>query len=836
MDGTRFDHLARRLAAGVSRRDMLKGAIGAALAAAVSGRVVDAAACRPPKAVCRKDGECCSGICGPKDRTGRQRCACPSGQVACGTACVTPASFQTDVKNCGSCGHVCPRTTCQSAICSAGVCGLTPDPARVDHACNDGNPCTENDRCQIDGACIGTPKVCPVVDDQCGTAVCNPATGACETTPVANSTPCNADSNLCTTNDSCQNGVCVAGPATDCSSQTTQCTTAACDPTTGRCVSTPVSDSTPCNADSNLCTVGDVCQSGLCIAGTPTDCSSLVTQCATAACNPATGICDVTPVADATPCNADANVCTVGDVCQTGVCVAGTPKTCASRGPCFINPTCDPVSGDCSYTDAPSTTTCAEGDENCSDGFCCPTANRCATADGDICCPSGQTCQTATGGPSTAPISISICCASGADACLTVEGNTPSAVCCASGETCQTFEFGGGIATGGVCCAGDACLTVGFSGSSPTLEPVCCGTGESCLPLDLSGFPSGGALDGLGVCCATGGESCLEIGFSGSTPTITSTCCASGETCQSVSGTSGFPISTCCANDVCPTLSFLGGIPVPGATCCPADTECVTTNFGGTTIGACCAAGSTVRPNPLTYAIECVPPCDNPCNQIAFSGSTPTFTDVCCDPDICAPFTFPGVSGFPAGTGTCCPAGQSTCIDASTSALNGLKLVCCDSCVPLGITGTSQFDVCCPDGGTPSFSASGFLCVPEGSCPVYTGGLSVTPEVCAEGTVCVTVSLSGTTVGACCLEGEQFAAIDITGTPTFGCCAATQTCIVAGELFPICCETGTSCVSGACTTVTSADVSPPEDVPVETAPAEVTPVEIAPDGATPVAS
>ena len=60
-----------------------------------------------------------NGICAP----------CPSGDMLCGTLCV---NGQTDLDNCGGCGHVCPNAGfgayCQSGTCVAclpgeGLCG-----------------------------------------------------------------------------------------------------------------------------------------------------------------------------------------------------------------------------------------------------------------------------------------------------------------------------------------------------------------------------------------------------------------------------------------------------------------------------------------------------------------------------------------------------------------------------------------------------------------------------------------------------------------------------------------------------------------------------------------
>ncbi len=71
--------------------------------------------------------------------------------------------------------------------------------------CDDGNPCTINDKCSS-GRCTGTPKVCndgnPCTEDSC-----NPDTGQCQSSPVANGTPCD-DGDPVTENDLCTGGIC----------------------------------------------------------------------------------------------------------------------------------------------------------------------------------------------------------------------------------------------------------------------------------------------------------------------------------------------------------------------------------------------------------------------------------------------------------------------------------------------------------------------------------------------------------------------------------------------------------------------------------------------------
>jgi concanavalin A-like lectin/glucanase superfamily protein/slime mold repeat-containing protein len=122
----------------------------------------------------------------------------------------------------GTCRYVAGNS---GAVCraSAGACDLPETctgtsafcPADLKQpngtACNDGDACTQTDTCRS-GACAGAnPVVCAAADTCHDPGACNPATGACSNPPKADGAPCE-DGGICTTNDTCQSGACVAGP------------------------------------------------------------------------------------------------------------------------------------------------------------------------------------------------------------------------------------------------------------------------------------------------------------------------------------------------------------------------------------------------------------------------------------------------------------------------------------------------------------------------------------------------------------------------------------------------------------------------------------------------
>ncbi|MCX8072135.1 MAG: hypothetical protein N3C12_06765 [Candidatus Binatia bacterium] len=251
----------------------------------------------------------------------------------------------------------------------AGACdprtGLCPNPRPDGTPCSDGNPCTENDRC-VAGRCRGEAIDCSTADGCHDPGACNPETGLCPN-PQPDGTTCD-DGDLCTRNDQCVQSRCRGTPV-DCSQADGCHDVGACDPSTGLCPN-PRPDGTPCS-DANLCTTGDRCEQSICV-GTPKDCSVTDGCHDVGVCNPATGLCP-NPRPDGTPCS-DANLCTINDRCVESVCV-GTPRDCSTTGGgCHDVGTCDPRTGQCP-NQRPDGTPCSTGlfcvvDEVCTGGFC----------------------------------------------------------------------------------------------------------------------------------------------------------------------------------------------------------------------------------------------------------------------------------------------------------------------------------------------------------------------------------------------------------------------------------------------------------------------------------
>jgi hypothetical protein len=425
MDDRRFDELTRTLAGVSSRRSVLKALSGGALAAAGTLIGVNrAGACRPVTSICRKNGDCCSNNCGPRDITGRQRCACPSGQTLCDGACKGAADFASDVQNCGSCDNVCGADPCFSATCTDGVCGQTPVVCGANATCSGG-------ACACDG---GQTALCPNGD-------CCPVGQVCNSGNICTGTQDLGSS--CMTDTVCASNLC-------CPAGT---------PREGLC---GLPDGAACPNGSN-----NACCSGTCVEGT---------------CQPARGalgaVCDSGDEAD---CEENLTCC-ISDGSPTGFACVDTSSdpnncgNCAAQGSqyvCGANETCS--AGACACSGGPAAT--------CDDGSCCPQGEICGP--GDICsaplgtgltCAEELDCASGTCCPAGMPRE-GLCGIPTGQPCP-VNSGSPSNNSCCSGSC--IFDSNGITATcqdkqpaGGPCDVGDvadcqAGLTCCSTGTGPT--------------------------------------------------------------------------------------------------------------------------------------------------------------------------------------------------------------------------------------------------------------------------------------------------------------------------------------------------------------------------------
>src|SRR6185369_13672063 len=117
------------------------------------------------------------------------------------------------------CAAGTPLTCTDNNVCTQDNCdpmaGCQFPPVTAGGACTDNNACTNGDICDGAGGCTPGPPLTCDDNNTCTTNSCNPASG-CVFPAVTNGTTCD-DGAFCTVTDTCQNGMCAAGPARDCS-------------------------------------------------------------------------------------------------------------------------------------------------------------------------------------------------------------------------------------------------------------------------------------------------------------------------------------------------------------------------------------------------------------------------------------------------------------------------------------------------------------------------------------------------------------------------------------------------------------------------------------------
>jgi hypothetical protein len=204
------------------------------------------------------DGACINGTCDqlPKNELG----ACDDG-LEC---------TQNDACQAGACLGGTQKFCPSSSSCMIGTCDAATD-ACIEVPGNDGASCVDNDPCTLTGVCgngacqPGTPTDCSFLDGVCSVGKCDPQLG-CVASPVNNGTPCN-DNLYCTVNDTCNAGMCTGVPNT-CAAPGDVCMIGSCNEAMDTCVAVPGNNGGACN-DNNLCTTGETCSNGVCGGGLP---------------------------------------------------------------------------------------------------------------------------------------------------------------------------------------------------------------------------------------------------------------------------------------------------------------------------------------------------------------------------------------------------------------------------------------------------------------------------------------------------------------------------------------------------------------------------------------
>lgn len=276
-----------------------------------------------------------------------------------------------------------PDSPCRKGVltCTGGVSKCDDVGPKADlTACDDGNACTTGEACH-GGVCNGgTPRICTASDSCHGAGTCDPLTGACSNPTGNEGGACN-DGNACTQTDKCQSGQCVGTNPVTCTALDACHVAGTCNTSTGQCSNPVGNEGGSCTDPSTPCLVGKVCRSGVCQGGstksclasdlchTPGSCDPTTGICSTPAktcvakgqcyqvgtCDPSTGECSNPLQPDGFACS-DSNPCTINDSCYQGTCTRGTAVECIDNGgSCYPPGQCTPngTTYTCVYSSTP---------------------------------------------------------------------------------------------------------------------------------------------------------------------------------------------------------------------------------------------------------------------------------------------------------------------------------------------------------------------------------------------------------------------------------------------------------------------------------------------------
>jgi hypothetical protein len=572
---------------------------------ATEGSQLSGQPCSVPDNVCATSGLCKDGACTPDAQMG-----CDDANPCTADTCDAVKGCQHAPASGAACDDGSPCT--QDDICAQGVCKAGPNTCQcaTDADCASaaaGNKCLGVflcDKSQAAYVCVvkpGTAVVCDGSPTECGVPACIPDTGTCGLEAVNEGKPCDADGSVCTSGDACKFGKCVAGTLAKCD-DANPCTDDTCSPKVGCAFA---ANTAPCEADGNGCTSGDTCKGGICLVGSLANCDDK-NACTLDACDPGTGSCKHEfGTTDGKPCDADGSICTVGDFCKAGKCETGPQPECNDYNVC-TDDKCDPLTG-CQYlarlgdcnTDANLCTldtcvnkacvkgaakTCEDGNPCTADG-CTPSTGECtfdgAAEDGKDCATGGDKCVTGAtcdqgkclGGTTVDCDDDNSCTADTCDLVtgLCVHKNEPDASNCDDGNPCTSPDRcdhdGHCLGDMAVCnddnpCTLDQCQkTNGACQFEPNLGDPCedgsnCTIGDSCMDGSCRPGPKKACEDGNPCTSDLCDEASGECGFNAADGSCDDgDKCTQADKCADGKCKSGVPIpcddGNSCTNDSC---------------------------------------------------------------------------------------------------------------------------------------------------------------------------------------------------------------------------------------------------------------------------------------------
>ncbi len=627
-----------------------------------------------PDDPCREAGECDPGTGNCMNPRKPEGAACDDGD-----ACTL-----SDTCRFGTCtGAYTLRCVSSDPCLEDGVCDpstgeCSAPPAAYGTDCDDGDACTRTDFCQA-GRCVGqNPVVCQATDLCHAAGVCDPLTGACSAPPGQDGVPCD-DGDHCTEGDACAGGTC-EGSAVTCDDGE-PCTDDSCDPAVG-CI---FEDNTDACDDGNPCTLEDVCADGRCRAGKALECTAGGVCRGVGVCDPDTGECSDPPAQDLTLCD-DGDGCTVGDICEGGVCQPGIPWACGVPGdPCTENVcvSTGPDSRDCQGRLKTEGTPCVDAN-TCTYDERCTEAGECVGTVDMACCPAGK-CDDGNACTADSCDPITGCVFEPRDdGALCVDGNL-----CNGEETCESGICMPGEAL--ACDDGDPCTTDTCDpawGCVHTHNTALCDDGDACTRADACS--EGVCVGGDPVVC-TAADTCHVPGVCDpETGLCSDPAKADGTPCDDGSG--------CSQVDTCLEGRCVGADPVV----CVASDQCHVAGFCVPETGECTdppkLAGSTCDDGDVcTEGETCV---DGRCDggsPLACDDGDPC-TEDSCQPGVgCVHESHDGPCdvGLGPGTGRCVAGACAMCnVRCGQGACENVLRECVDGqpqpCEPLDVAAPEQ--------------------------------------------------------------------------------------------------------------------------------------------------
>ncbi len=714
-----------------------------------------------------------------------------------------------------------PPPDCDDGIsCTADSCNEAAD--RCDHAPDD-LPCRDADACNGLETCdpaLGCTSAAPLDCDDgnaCTIDACDTADG-CVNRPVENGTPCD-DANVCSLDDTCQAGLCAAGPPRDCDDGSFCNGVEVCDAAAG-CQSGLLPDcedgvactTDSCNEAADGCdhlAVAAVCDNGLfcdgsevcnpvsgCQAGPSLNCNDGV-ACTVDSCDEAGDSCTHAP--QASLC-ADGNACNGEERCDSVAgCLPGPGLECGDGNPCTADG-CDPVSG-CRNTAVTNGTACADGTvcngaENCQAGLCVA-GTPLVCSDGNVC--TADQCDPASGCSHPAVANGTPCpdadrC-DGAETCQAGTCAAAAPLACNDGRFCngiETCDPATGCVRGvepcddSVDCTVDLCIEATDSCSFQADDLACldgsfCNGLERCDPQDDCVNPGPPSCDD-GIACTT--DSCNPLDDDCVHAPADATCddgnrCNGAETC--VVGAGCQPG----AAPMCDDSLFCNGAETcnPAAGCQPAPPPC--DDAIACTVDACNEATDLCGHSPDDGACRDGAFCNGAERCDAFTGcQAPPPVDcddgIACTTDTCnesGDFCDHVPNPAPCQDGNLCN-GAETC-NPATGCQAGAALVCSDS----------------------------FFCNGAETCDVTLGCRSGTPP-CSDGVAC-TVDQCNEVLDSCNRIVDHGACDDGLFCNGAESCSPTSGC--EDGIAPSC-EDSIACTVDLCESSTDACRNSPSDV------------------------